>query len=310
VYGAIGYNASTWSIGRAPFGFGEDDRGVDYRTNFYGFTDAMRFRLSFVLTQADVDELSADNTSLRLSVASDDSARVLLNGQVVIAGNETLVRTALHYNDVVQLPPSSVHVGENVLAVLVYSQDPATTAFFELELLPQPTLDSDALAALNFATTADCAPGTQGCACLLVTDADGELSVCGFGLACDTYNNVCEFDWSEKWDPEEKDINDDHETFEYNTDTQTTVAGFCRDPTHICCVTADIAATERYNGHSNNIDNMTMPVDEATGDVQTFDPLLMQPFIGTDQGVAMPSTAAAAASLAMFYLLVALVLAL
>jgi hypothetical protein len=89
-----------------------------------------------------------------------------------------------------------------------------------------------------------------------------------------------------------------HETDEYNDGNAfVAVAGFCRDPTQICCVEADIAATSRYNGHSINIvDNTTALIDEATGQPLNLDPLLMVPFIGPGQNAVAMSSLPSSAS--------------
>ena len=98
---------------------------------------------------------------MRLSVASDDFARVALNGKVVLDGAVDEHRDAHYFNDVLQLDASAVHEGVNVLAALVYNNKTITETFFDLELGPRPTLSEEELDELQADDGHQCSDGTH-----------------------------------------------------------------------------------------------------------------------------------------------------
>ena len=302
-----GYDASgdKWFVGRAPFGFGDEERGFEYGTNLDGLESDVVYRLVFNLNAEQYAEIS-DEKRLRLSVAADDEATVAINGVVVLTANSTQQREGRYYNDRVELNKSLVKVGENVIAVHVYNVIASTDTLFDLELAPQPKLDAEDS---DDDDSEECKPGTLECRCAF--DADEDVMVmpdesdltdekrraCDDGLECDIYANKCFLDYDSFWEPEENEDNenDGHLTVEAEQRTDVPVAGFCRSPSTVCCVPADIQSPDLLAGHDNDDED-----EEKDPEADVVSPLLDQPYISDEHQIhasSAPVTAALASLL-------------
>jgi len=135
-----GYDDSQWRRGKAPLGYGDEGR-AKYGTRLEPRKGFLFLRRRFVLERP-----LPPRTKLILRVASDDSAKVYINGKVAdvdplfgkYPGHEFA-----YWNREVVLDPGLLKVGENVIAVHVFNVKKSSDIYFDLELatIVEPSLE-------------------------------------------------------------------------------------------------------------------------------------------------------------------------
>jgi hypothetical protein len=129
------YDDAKWPVGKAPLGYGEkeiDKRGgtiVEQRDVSYVF------RRSFELA---ADMLQRPQASFRLHVASDDSATVYLNGELV-DDDPSRGHEYRYWNRVVEVPAKLFRPGRNVLAALVKNSKGSSDIYWDAEIALENT---------------------------------------------------------------------------------------------------------------------------------------------------------------------------
>jgi len=126
-----------WQQGKAPLGHGEPEIAKRGGTEVALKGQALVFRREF---NASADLFAQKGVTFRLSVASDNSATVFLNGNVVdqdpIPDHEFA-----YWNREVDLTPQQLRPGRNVIAALVPNTASSSDVYFDAEvsaLIPIP----------------------------------------------------------------------------------------------------------------------------------------------------------------------------
>ncbi len=124
------FNDSTWRVGAAPIGYGEEEIARRKGTLIGEKGEDFVFR-----RWVDVPHelLTQKNASFRLSIASDDNAKVYLNGLLVDADPEDDHEFA-YWNREIELPLKSLKPGLNLIAARVKNKSGSSDLYFDAEL--------------------------------------------------------------------------------------------------------------------------------------------------------------------------------
>ncbi|HIE08572.1 MAG TPA: methyltransferase domain-containing protein [Armatimonadetes bacterium] len=131
------YDDTGWKRGALPIGYGDENRAV-YSTKPPRGSGFLFLRGKFTL-----DRLPSKGERLILKVASDDSAKVYINGRVADvdpAFGKYPGHEFTYWNREVEVDPKVLRVGENTVAVFVYNVPRSSDLYFDLELalVPEP----------------------------------------------------------------------------------------------------------------------------------------------------------------------------
>jgi hypothetical protein len=124
------FDDSKWRVGRAPIGYGEDEiakrKGTTVAEKGRNFVFRKAFHVSAEL-------LTQKGVIFRLSVASDDSATVWINGQ---AADRDPVddHEFMYWNREVDLNPALFRSGPNVVAVLVKNRAGSSDLYLDMDI--------------------------------------------------------------------------------------------------------------------------------------------------------------------------------
>jgi hypothetical protein len=128
-----GFDDAAWAAGRAPFGYGEGEIGKRRGTALADRGQEFLFRRA---VEIPADLLGKKGVVYRLSVASDDTAIVYVNG--VLADRDPAEDHEFAYwNREAELPARAFKPGRNVIAVLVKNRPASSDQFMDLELVAQ-----------------------------------------------------------------------------------------------------------------------------------------------------------------------------
>lgn len=130
---AAAFNDSAWRTGKAPVGYGEDEIGKRQGTIIKEQGQPFVFRRAFDVPGS---LFAQKGVTFRLAVASDDSATVWLNGELVDQDPEADHEFA-YWNRDVELAPKHLRPGRNVLAVLVRNKAGCSDLYLDVELEAQ-----------------------------------------------------------------------------------------------------------------------------------------------------------------------------
>lgn len=126
------FDDKAWRTGKAPIGYGEEE--IKKREG----TTIPEVGVPFVFRRAvDVpsDVLQQKNVTIRLSVASDDSATVYLNGKMI--DDEQTDHEFAYWNRDIELKPEQFKAGKNVIAAVVRNKQGSSDLYFDLEVVAQ-----------------------------------------------------------------------------------------------------------------------------------------------------------------------------
>jgi hypothetical protein len=134
---ALDFDDSAWQSGKAPIGYGEAEIAKRSGTAVTPHGQAFVFRREFVVP---AELLQQKDVVFRISVASDDSATVYLNG--ALADQDPAPDHEFAYwNREVDLKPQQFRPGRNVVAAFVKNGPSSSDLYLDMEisaLIPQP----------------------------------------------------------------------------------------------------------------------------------------------------------------------------
>jgi hypothetical protein len=149
------FDDNSWRTGKAPIGYGEDEilkrKGTVVKEEGVPFV----FRRAFDVPS---DLLSHKDVTFHVGIASDDSAIVSLNGEV-IDKDPVNDHEFAYWNREVELQPKQLKAGRNVVVAYVKNHQGSSDIYLDMEIaaqfpvkLPKPVKPAPAVTA---------APGTQ-----------------------------------------------------------------------------------------------------------------------------------------------------
>jgi len=124
------FNDSKWSQGKAPIGYGEDEIVTRKGTLIDEKGQEFLFRRS---VEIPAELLEKKGVAFRLSVASDDSATVYVNG--VAVDKDDADHEFAYWNRDVELAPKVFKPGKNMIAVLVRNKAASSDLYMDMELV-------------------------------------------------------------------------------------------------------------------------------------------------------------------------------
>ena len=127
------FDDSKWAAGKAPVGYGEPEIGNRKGTMIAERGQECLFRRS---VEIPADLLQKSGIVFRLSVASDDSAQVFVNGATVDTDPQPDHEFA-YWNREIELPAKTLKPGRNLIAVRVKNKPGSSDLYFDLELTAQ-----------------------------------------------------------------------------------------------------------------------------------------------------------------------------
>ncbi|NCD32400.1 MAG: hypothetical protein EOL87_03170 [Spartobacteria bacterium] len=127
------YDASNWSIGAGPIGYGDDDDATDVKDEVYGIAYSVYMRQTFQATTTDIESTN----SLIFTVDFDDGYVAYVNGKEISRSNLGTLGEIIPHNQAADpsheagIPVTTnigtasnwLTVGENVFSVQVHNQD-------------------------------------------------------------------------------------------------------------------------------------------------------------------------------------------
>ncbi len=127
------FDDKAWRDGKSPVGYGEDEIGKRQGTTVVEKGVPFVFSRSF---EVPADLLSTKGVTFRVSVASDDSAEVYLNGEL-IDKDPVDDHEFAYWNREIDLEAKQLKAGRNVLAVLVKNHVGSSDLYLDLEVAAQ-----------------------------------------------------------------------------------------------------------------------------------------------------------------------------
>lgn len=127
------FDEAGWQAGKAPVGYGEDEIGKRRGTEIKETGVPFVFRRVFEVPAELLDQKGA---TFRLSVASDDSAVVYLNGELADDDPEA-DHEFKYWNREIDLAARQLKPGKNVVAVLVRNKAGSSDLYLDLEIAAQ-----------------------------------------------------------------------------------------------------------------------------------------------------------------------------
>jgi hypothetical protein len=126
------FDDSNWRTGKAPIGYGEAEIGRRGGSTVNERGQAFVFRKAFDLP---ADLLAQKGVTLRLRVASDDSAEVFVNGKILDPDPQPDHEFAYWNRDVELQPPQLAQFkpGRNVIGVVVKNRANSSDLYFDLQ---------------------------------------------------------------------------------------------------------------------------------------------------------------------------------
>ena len=132
------FDDKAWQTGQAPLGAGEEEIARRKGATIANAGQAFLFRHAF---DVPAELLKAPGLRAQLAVASDDSASVYINGELVDRDPE-VDHEFKYWNRVVDLDWKHLRSGRNVIAVLVTNKAGSSDLYFDLTLtalVPKPS---------------------------------------------------------------------------------------------------------------------------------------------------------------------------
>lgn len=134
---ATDFDDAAWRKGKSPIGYGEEEISKRTGTIIEDKGEPFVFRREF---DVPAELLTKKDLILRISVASDDNARVFLNG-LLVDDDPEVDHEFMYWNRDVELPAKHFKAGRNVLAVYVKNGPKSSDLYLDMEvtgLIPIP----------------------------------------------------------------------------------------------------------------------------------------------------------------------------
>lgn len=126
----LAFEDSAWATGKAPIGYGEEEIAKRKGTTIADKGRSFVFRKTFELPPNMIDQKGA---VIRLSVASDDTAIVWINGQEADR-DPTPDHEFAYWNREIDLNPKLFNAGKNVIAVFVKNAPASSDLYMDVDL--------------------------------------------------------------------------------------------------------------------------------------------------------------------------------
>jgi hypothetical protein len=128
------FNDSTWRTGKAPIGYGEEELTKRQGTLIAEQGQPFYFRRTLEVAS---DLLKQKDVVFHLSVASDDSADVWINGQLADQEPPETDHEFAYWNRDVDIPTKLLKPGRNVIAVVVRNHQGSSDLYLDMEITAQ-----------------------------------------------------------------------------------------------------------------------------------------------------------------------------
>jgi hypothetical protein len=125
------FNDTSWRVGKAPIGYGEDEIGRRSGTLIAEQGQDFLFRRQF---EVPADLLKQEGVSFQIHIASDDSAIVFLNDTLVDQDPETDHEFS-YWNREILIRREHLKAGRNVLAAQVKNRQGSSDLYFDAEVV-------------------------------------------------------------------------------------------------------------------------------------------------------------------------------
>jgi hypothetical protein len=125
------FNENSWTKGKAPIGYGEEEIANRKGTTIPEKGQPFLFRRAFVVTE---EMLKRKDVQFFVNVASDDNATLYLNGKLIDKDPEEDHEFA-YWNREVELKPTQLVAGRNVLAAYVKNQASSSDLYLDAEVI-------------------------------------------------------------------------------------------------------------------------------------------------------------------------------
>lgn len=133
---SFGFDDKAWRTGQAPIGYGEEEIAKRKGTVIADKGRAFFFRREFTVS---AELLGQKGVTFRMSVASDDSATVWLNGKLADQDPEPDHEFA-YWNRDIELDANRLQPGKNLVAVHVKNQPKSSDLYLDMEIVAQVPL--------------------------------------------------------------------------------------------------------------------------------------------------------------------------
>jgi hypothetical protein len=129
----LDFDDRDWRTGKTPVGYGEEEIGKRGGTTIAEKGTPFLFRRAFDVSE---DLLAKKGVTFQLSVASDDSAVLFLNGQP-LEQDPAADHEFAYWNHEITLQPKQLRAGRNMIVALVTNKQASSDLYFDLELSAQ-----------------------------------------------------------------------------------------------------------------------------------------------------------------------------
>jgi len=133
---AADFDDKAWRDGKAPIGYGEAEIAKRQGTTVAEKGQPFLFRR---VVEVASDLLAAKGVTFKMTVASDDSAVVYLNGELLDQDPQE-DHEFMYWNREVEVPAKALKAGKNTLAVLVKNREGSSDLYLDMELSAQVPL--------------------------------------------------------------------------------------------------------------------------------------------------------------------------
>lgn len=128
----VEFDEKQWAAARSPFGYGEAEIANRKGTTINEQGQNVLLRRS---VEIPTDLLARKDLKFELRVASDDSAKITVNGKIV--ADDQADHEFAYWNQTVSLPADAFRPGNNVIAVNVHNTRTSSDLYFDLELVAE-----------------------------------------------------------------------------------------------------------------------------------------------------------------------------
>jgi hypothetical protein len=129
---SVEFDDKQWAPARTPFGYGEAEIGNRKGTTIKEQGQGMLLRRNLEIPS---DLLARKDLKFELRVASDDSAKITVNGRIIV--DDQADHDFAYWNQTVSLPADAFRAGNNVIAVNVHNTEKSSDLYFDMELVAE-----------------------------------------------------------------------------------------------------------------------------------------------------------------------------
>jgi len=133
---APAFDDAKWRTGKAPIGYGEEEIGKRMGTTIAEVGVDFVFRRAF---DVPAELLATKGATFRISLASDDGAKLMLNGQVIDQDIDQ-DHEFMYWNRDIEVTAQQLKAGRNVIAVLVKNKQASSDLYLDAEVVAEVPL--------------------------------------------------------------------------------------------------------------------------------------------------------------------------